>query len=92
MHGICSGSSDEGLRWRGRSGIVRGLAGPLWAVAGVAMLVGGYETLRETGQLPPGWGSISLESQAYSYSSFALSLLLVRVPTAICAFPMCCWR
>ena len=42
------------------------------------MLVGGYETLRETGQLPLGWISISLESQAYSYSSFALSLLLVR--------------
>ncbi len=57
---------------------MRGLAGPLWAVAGMAVLVGSYETLREAGQLPLGWGSLSLKGQAYSYSSFALSLLLVR--------------
>lgn len=65
-------------QWRCRSGIARGLAWPLWVVAGVAVLVGSNETLREAGQLPPGWPSLCLNGQAYGYSSFALSLLLVR--------------
>ena len=42
------------------------------------MLVSSNETLREAGQLPLGWPSLCLDGQAYGYSSFALSLLLVR--------------
>lgn len=62
-----------------RSGIARGLSGPLWTIATIGVLVGTYESLLEAGQLPAGWGSISLvNASAFNYSSFALSLLLVR--------------
>eukprot|EP00208_Stichococcus_sp_RCC1054_P004130 CAMPEP_0206135050 /NCGR_PEP_ID=MMETSP1473-20131121/412_1 /ASSEMBLY_ACC=CAM_ASM_001109 /TAXON_ID=1461547 /ORGANISM="Stichococcus sp, Strain RCC1054" /LENGTH=473 /DNA_ID=CAMNT_0053526755 /DNA_START=327 /DNA_END=1748 /DNA_ORIENTATION=- len=61
-----------------KSGIARGLSGPLWTIATIGVLVGTYESLLEAGQLPAGWGSISLvNASAFNYSSFALSLLLV---------------
>ena len=62
-----------------RSRIVRGLAGPLWFVALLSVSVGCYESARENGMLPAGFGTISLEQQdPFQLSSFALSLLLVR--------------
>ncbi|KAF8057910.1 hypothetical protein HT031_005856 [Scenedesmus sp. PABB004] len=56
--------------------IVRGLAGPLAYVAGVALAVTTYEHARDAGGLP-GWPSLALDTLGpFSLSTFALSLLL----------------
>lgn len=62
------------------SRIVRGLAAPLWIITGLSLAVCGYESLQEAGTLPEAFQSISVaNTEPFNLSSFALSLLLVRV-------------
>jgi len=62
------------------SRIVRGLAAPLWIITGLSLAVCGYESLQEAGSLPEAFQSISVaNTEPFNLSSFALSLLLVRV-------------
>lgn len=62
-----------------RSGIVKGLSGPLNIVLFISLTITIYETLRDGGQIPAEWISLSVNNPAaFNFSSFALSLLLVR--------------
>lgn len=62
-----------------RSGIAQGLSGPLYTVVAISSFITVYMSLREAGQLPDGWIPLSIDNPtAFSFMSFALSLLLVR--------------